>query len=285
MQNGSLKSAFGGLLLALVACGLVRPSYAEETGVNPPAESPRPAYHLSAEGDLYISADGSVLDYKLQSKNLSPEIAVLVDKKIRGWRFEPIIVDGKPVTAKTRLDLSLNATPVPGGYQLRIAGVGFGNPVRKPLGLKPPTYPIPANRAGVEADVVLLLTLNGNGRVVKSDVERTSLSGKGPQRVVTQWADMFEKSAQDAVRHWRFELTEQVDGKAASKSRVRIPVIYRLDNTKGWRAMVPVVRPGHYLQFEDDKRLANASMAPTDQRPQSLDSDFILRDKVIGTAL
>jgi len=265
------------------------PAHALESPPGQRASAQQPAFHLRVEGDLYVGPDGAVIDYRLRDKALTPEIAALVDKQVRGWRFEPILVDGSAVTAKTRLSLELNAIPVAAGYQLRIAGLGFGNPTRRSNNLQPPKYPMAARVRGVEAEVILILSVDGRGHVVKTDVESTSLSGKGPQRVVTQWADMFEDSAKDAARHWSFEMTESVDGETAAVTPVRVPVNYRMEDSRGWRAMVPVERqPGHYIepgQAGAGTRLANSGPPNDREQPQALESRFKLMNQVIGTTL
>lgn len=242
-------------------------------------------YQVTIEGDLYVGPDGTVTDYQLRSDDLSQVIAGLVDKQVRSWRFEPILVDGRAVRAKTSLKLALTVSPVAGGYRLHVAGVGFGNPVRRSQGLKPPEYPSLASRAGVGGEVMLVLTVDGSGDVVEADVESTSLSGKGPQRVVEQYADMFEYSAKAAARRWHFDMTERIDGKAMT-TRVRVPVSFRIAGVKGWTAMVPVLRPGHYLESHghDDAQLAAAGDSAT-QEPQALNTRFRLKDEVVGRAL
>lgn len=248
---------------------------------------PQATYQITVDGDLYIGTEGAVTDCKLRNDDLTPAIAALVDKQVRSWRFEPILVDGRAVKAKTSLKLVLTASPVAGGYQLHVTGVGFGNPVRRSQGLKPPEYPMVARQVGIGADVTLVLTIDGDGHVAAADVESTSLSGKGPPRVMVQWADLFERSAKVAARRWRFDMTETVDGKAVS-TRVRVPVSFRIDGMQGkWTAMVPVVRPGHYLKHDDGNdgmRLA-ATGGRASQEPQALDTRFRLKDKVIGRAL
>ena len=63
---------------------------------------------MSADGEIRIAPDGHVTDYKLKS-TLSPTIAALVDRNVRSWRFEPIVVDGNPVAAKTALLAEIGA--------------------------------------------------------------------------------------------------------------------------------------------------------------------------------
>ena len=58
-------------------------------------------YELTVHGELYIGPEGTVTDLKLRSADLSPEIAAMVDRQVRKWRFEPILVDGRAVNAKT----------------------------------------------------------------------------------------------------------------------------------------------------------------------------------------
>jgi TonB family protein len=255
----------------------------------PDVAEPQPTYRIKVEGDLYIGTEGMVTDFRLRSTDLAPDIAAMVGKGVRSWRFEPILVDGRPVNAKTSLELELSLLPVAGGYQLKVVGLGFGNPVRQSHSLQPPEYPSQARRVGLEADVGLVLTVDGDGRVAAVDVESTSLSGKGPQRVMVQWADLFERSAKVAARRWRFEMTETVGGMAVS-TRVRVPVQFRITGGQSnWTAFVPVVRPGHYAELKrgdgkDDAQLA-ASDDRASQQPQALDTRFRLKDDVIGKVL
>ena len=248
---------------------------------------PDATYKLTVHGDLYIGPEGTVTDLELRNADLTTEIAALVDRQVRKWRFEPILVDGRAVNAKTRMKLELSLEPVAGGHQLRVVGVGFGNPVRHSRRLRPPDYPMEARRADVGADVTLLLTIDAEGRVAKVDVRSTSLTGKGPQEVMVAWADMFEHSAKLGARRWRFEMTESVDGKPVS-TRVLVPVSFRIEGMeRNWVTMVPVVRPGHYLERgsrDDDARLADASGGGTGE-PQAIDSRFRLKDEVVGRAL
>ena len=65
-----------------------------------------PILELQAVGDVQIGADGHVLNYTLKNK-LAPVISALVDKNVRKWTFDPVLIDGKPVIAKTSVHSSL----------------------------------------------------------------------------------------------------------------------------------------------------------------------------------
>lgn len=271
--------------LAVGMAGALQPAMAAKPEPSVAADKAA-TYGIEVEGDLYIGTDGSVRDYKLQSRDLTPEIAAAVDKRIRDWRFEPILVDGQPVVAKTKLKLQLQAEPIAEGYRLRVASIGFGGPQLNRPKLAPPRYPESALRAGVEADVTLVLRLDQNGRVTEAEAEQTSLSGKGPERIMREWAEIFEKNALSTARRWSFQLTEEVGGETAAMTSVRIPVKYRMSGREGWRAMVPV-GPRKPLPWADAET-GLASVAPVDLKDgetQSLDSRFKLKDKMVGTLL
>ena len=75
------------------------------------AQTTAPVLDLEAEGEVQIAPDGKVSDYRLTS-SLTPAVATVVDRSVRSWSFEPIVVDGKPVVAKTAMHLALKAEPV-----------------------------------------------------------------------------------------------------------------------------------------------------------------------------
>jgi len=282
-------SWFGrGIALALVLVGGA--AVAATPGQRPEVVQTQATYEITVDGDLQIGTEGRVTDFKLRSRDVTADIAALVDKQVRSWRFEPILVDGRAVNAKTSLALQLTLSPIAGGYTLHVANVRFGNPVRRSRNLRPPTYPMVARRGGVGAEVTLILTVDGDGHVSEVDVESTSLSGKGPHQVMVQWADLFESSAKMAAHRWSFDMTEAIDGHPTG-TRVRVPVLFIMEGMESkWTAWVPVPRPGHYAEPDDDDagddgaRLADAG-SPRSQEPQALDSRFHLKDDVIGRAL
>ena len=114
------------------------------------ADQKAPAYEMTADGVVQIAPDGHVSDYRLND-GLSPTIAELVRKSVMGWRFEPVVVDGRAVVAKTAMQIQLSAEPAAGKadeFVVRVTEVKFGSPKR--AGGRPPHYPEQAAHARVE---------------------------------------------------------------------------------------------------------------------------------------
>src|SRR6202000_56835 len=92
------------------------------------AEKKRPVLEMSAVGEVHIAPAASVSDYRLQNK-MAPEVATLVDRGVRAWHFEPVLVDGQPVVAKTVMRVNLKAVPVDSdNYRIEVVNVIFGEP-------------------------------------------------------------------------------------------------------------------------------------------------------------
>jgi hypothetical protein len=155
-QVRTFKATCAALLIAL----LIPPAFAQQT---------TPTLSLQSAGQIQITVDGSVSDYK-PSAVLAAPIASLIDRSVRLWRFEPIKVDGIPVVASTAMHMELRAEPIANSdeLKLRIVAVDFGDAVRTDHTV-PPEYPYPALRAGLEARVMLFLSLDETGKVVKAE--------------------------------------------------------------------------------------------------------------------
>lgn len=253
------------------------------------AKPPMPAYELNANGEIEIGPDGKVRNYTLDGK-LSAEIAQVVDRRVRAWTFEPIVVDGKAVIAKTRLRLVLLATPVDDEhYALQVENAWFGEPESGST-MTPPRYPREAVMAGIGAKVVLAIRTDAQGRVTDVMAEQTSLSARGRPKVEEKWRNVFEKASMNAARSWMFRSSEELDGKLTS-SVIRVPVSFSLTMSPGtggknaWRGYVPgPVRPIPWVQ-DDTVASQSDRDALQDGVAQSLSSRFRLHDDVIGKVL
>ena len=71
-------------------------------GIASAQHSTAPVIELTARGEIQIAPDGHVSDYELKTK-LAPSVAQALDRAVRGWRFEPVLVDGRAVAAKTTM--------------------------------------------------------------------------------------------------------------------------------------------------------------------------------------
>jgi len=264
-----------GFVLAVVAC------------VVQAATPPSREFTLSLGGDLVIDEQGAVKRYQLDD-GLAPVLAGLVQRNVESWRFEPVVVDGRPVVARTRMRLALLARDRgDGDYVLKVESVGFGE--RKPRpGQAPPRYPKDALRAGVEARVILTLRVDAEGNVVDALPYQTSLSKKGHEARLRK---LFEDVSLEAVRGWKYQPGEEVGGVPVA-GVVLVPLEYTLAqgrtkqelerSQKRWRSYLP--GPVTPAPWADAQALA-ATGAGVTEEAVALHSHFRLRSDVIGKAL
>lgn len=246
---------------------------------------------MNAEGEVQIAPDGSVSEYRLQSK-LAPQIGDVIDRNVRAWHFQPVVIDGRPVTAKTAMHILLKAEPVDGktdNYTLRVASMRFG--AMRVVRVKPPQYPPVAVRAHVGGKVMLAARLDANGKVIDVQAYQTSLDARArTEREAEEFRQIFEKAALAAARDWQYDLSERIDGKAVGMNAM-IPVTFNLCNrpcsnqsSDIWRALIPgPVHPAPWMsrQVADSDGLSKLG----DGEVMPLDSRFHLKDEVIGRKL
>jgi hypothetical protein len=253
-----------------------------------------PTLEMSADGEIQIAVDGHVSDYRLQSK-LAPVVASLVDHDVRGWTFEPVVVDGVAVVAKTAMHLDLKAEPdgAKDHYKIRIVNVTFGAPRRSENDqTRPPHYPEAAVSGHVGAKVLLYVRLDDSGRIVDAQPCQTSLDKRtSSENEAERWRKLFEKASIAAAKGWRYDLSEAINGKPIGTIAV-IPVVYnvaefgaRKPESGEWKAYVAgPVHPAPWSKIEgvaDNRGLSTLQ----DGQALSLESRFRLKDDVIGKTL
>jgi hypothetical protein len=211
------------------------------------AEPPRlDLYTARAEGSLTIGTDGRVLEVALTSEaELGDGVLAGFEQRIRAWRFEPIIEDGKPVNVKGTMYLGLVAAQEVGSATVTygIRHVQFLDPPgasSDPRGMSrmvQPKYPTDAVRVGVGADVGLLVKVGEGGQVEAVTAERLALLGiSSRQPRQERLARQFRESAEGVARKWVFA------GHAPGEV-VRVPIRYtsakRGSAPIGWIQTVP----------------------------------------------
>jgi hypothetical protein len=244
-----------------------------------------PTAELSVNGDIQIGPDGHVTDCWLKTK-MAPTVAALVDRTVRGWHFEPVTLDGRPVNAKTTMNLRLSATPAPNdSYSLRIESVHFGT--LSQTNRKPPTYPSDAVRAGLGARVVLYLIIGESGHVIDAMPGQTSLTMRAKdEREAEMWRKRFEKVSLEAVKSWRYDTSELVDGKRVAKRYAIAPIVFYVNPEHQWTTYVPgPVHPSWWDKKTADGKSEQRFAQLTDGETASANSNFRLKDDVIGKTL
>jgi hypothetical protein len=256
------------------------------------AATPAPMLEMNADGEVQIAVDGSVSDYRLRSA-LTPAVAALVDRNVRQWHFEPIIVDGNAVVAKTAVHIGLNAELIDGkdNYRLRVTAVQFGQPQRNAK-TRAPRYPIQAVEVHLGAKVLLAVRLDETGRVIDAQAYQTSLDARPRSDSEAEfWRRLFERASVAAAKDWRYDMTETINGKPIGANAI-VPIVFNVrevgtpEPAPGhWKAYLPgPVRPAPWMTEQAIADSGDLS-AVGDGQALALDSRFHLRDDVIGKAL
>jgi hypothetical protein len=250
----------------------------------------KPVLEMTADGEVQIGVDGHVSDYRIKNK-LTPELDALIEKSVRGWSFDPVVIDGKAVVASTAIHLRLKAEPrdQPDRFTVKIVDAQFGDPQLRKEG-HPPRYPQAAVAAGLGAKVMLSVRLDNTGKVVDVLPYQTSLDHRPSSELeALHWRHLFEDSSIAAARTWRFDLSETVNGNPIG-TNVMVPIVYSLRGsgihtpTSGeWTAyLAGPVQPAPWMHTAPG---ADGIAALGDGQALSLDSRFRLKDNVIGKSL
>ncbi len=221
---------------------------------------------MRVDGELTIGTEGQVLTYKIRSK-LDPQLQTLLDKAIPRWRLSPVRQGGKPVNARTPMRITLAATQVPQGYEVRLDNVVF-KPISKEdyeaqeaavrarlasgesltVGeeppsqtvvferrqMQPPGYPFGLMRAGVEGMVLLRLRLNPDGTVADAMASQSSLFNiKGSNQTLDRARGLREKESLRAARHWAWTVTAaHPERLTAEDLTISVPVEFRMGSSR-----------------------------------------------------
>ena len=230
-------------------------------GATPPVDPPDmadPVYATRVDSTIEIGPDGGMLRYEPITQLKEP-LASRVRAMAEGLRFEPVLVDGKPVIARTRMRLHLAAEPMgDGNLRVSVEHVGFpddgddreataragtpGNPyIHGVADRMPLTYPKSALRMELSGRVMVALRLAPDGSVIDAVPRQSALYGvKGADRSLARGLAILERAATQAIRRWRFDV--RVPEGAYPKPEeltAAINVEYLLDNLKP--------RPGLWL--------------------------------------
>jgi TonB family protein len=215
-------------------------------------------------GSIDIAPDGSVGGYSIDKQDVVPDyVRAYLAREVPGWKFEPVVMDGRPVRARTPMSLRLVATPAEGGnFRVSMAGVNFGesrddatDQVTRDR-IRPPEYPAEAARVGGKGTVYLVLKLGHDGKVEDSVVEQVNLTAIGDERQMQRLRKSLGDASLKAARFWTFHPPTTGDGAGAGSWSVRVPVRFFLaDDREGaygtWQAYLP--GPRQRASWVDEK--------------------------------
>lgn len=187
---------------------------------------------MPVKGEIGIDPQGNVFDYTI-STLLTPEVKQVVDRSVRQWKFEPVIRDGKPGYAKSRMDLTLIAHKVDAGYQLQVEHVRFTGS-RESVSMVPPRYPSEAIRQRISADVLLAIRIDRDGKVQDAMAVQSALPNtKGSERVLNRWRKLFEDASVEVAKRWRFKPADS-SLEEENETTVIVPVDFRMEDMAGY---------------------------------------------------
>lgn len=221
-------------LAALLACLLAFSVHADDVLVT-----------LDASGEIEIGPDGRVIAHRLDDRLREP-VARAIARTVETWTFEPVLEDGKPVIAVTRMHLVIEAIEQSkDAVALRLKHVWFGDQLTR-VESKAPRYPTDAIRARLDAHVVLALRLDETGRVVDAHPFRTSFAPGVTDGVAKRFRPRFEKACVEAALHWRYDADVSRPGGVT----VFAPVVYTIDRggQRGTQGRWLAWEPGEALQ-------------------------------------
>lgn len=249
------------------------------------AQSGKAALEMDADGEVQIATDGHVSDYRLTTR-LAPAVAELVDRSARGWKFEPVLVDGRPVLAKTHMHLRLRAEPTGSGDQvrLRVVETNFGAP--KGIRMKPPHYPEEAVQLHLGGRVLLTLKIDEQGNVIDVLPYQTSLDHRASsEQEAEHYRGVLERASIAAARTWHFDMTEMINGKPMGTVAM-VPIMYTVRDTatpppNKWRAFAP--GPVHPAPWSGQQVVDAATLK--EGAAAALQSRFHLKEPIDGKLL
>lgn len=246
-----MKRATGFLVGLLAACTMVA-GVADDLGKNFEAS-------MVVTGTITVNPDGSVNGYTLdQQDKLPPAVMKIAAATIPNWKFQPVLDNDAPVSAKSSMSLRLVAHPIDEQHAtVRISGALFGSDAwqakdssecRNGACLiarkrQPPSYPVYAARRQVSGTAYLVQEIGRNGRVDQQAVERVNLRNTGSAADVRYWSKMFADASLAAARDWTYQVPTSGEEAKQDHWVVSVPVNFTLDNYEyaygQWEPYIP----------------------------------------------
>lgn len=221
-------------------------------------------------GKIAINADGTVSGYQIDDEDKVPGHVLLnIGRWVPGWRFEPVLVDGKAMPARAKMTLRVLARPVDDGrFEISIASTSFGDDDALPtdtvkgLQMYPPGYPTDMVSAGGEGRVYLVLKVGRDGKAEDVMVEQVNLHVYATTRRMENFRKRLSAAAASAARRWTFAPPTTGELAQHSSWSMRVPVDFKLGGGEKiaygeWQAYLPGPRkPIPWL--EDDEPASDA---------------------------
>ena len=207
---------------------------------------------LLVKGSIQTHADGSVSALLIDQPEKFPASLVdFVRKQVMEWKFEPVVVDGKAMPARSPFSLRLVARVLDKDkYSLAIRNASFhGEPAAEGEAITrakapAPRYPAEVLSSGATGSVYVVVKIGRDGRVVDSTVEQVNLRTLGTEKQMAKWRAQLGEETLRAVRNWRYN--PPVKGEQADDEfwLARVPVDFVIDRKAApaygkWEMYIP----------------------------------------------
>jgi len=216
-------------------------------------------FYVDVRGSLVVEPDGSVGEVDLQMPGD-------VEQDYRAWlmkqRFEPVEIDGRIVRAKAFFQLDAVATTIPGTrrVELGVAELTFVDPPKNADGdaaseffvsMKAPRYPERQAIRNLGAEIVLMLQLDAEGRVIRAGVASATLAAREARSTSQASRDIeaFASQTLRAAKQWILRSDAGGDSRT-----VLLPVRFTPPgiDPDGWVPAIPMqVQPLSWMSEND----------------------------------
>lgn len=202
-------------------------------------------------GQVNIGTEGQVEGFVLDQREKVPaDLAGFVDRSVQTWRFEPIVRDGKPVRARTQVSIRLVANSGPDGKDMvTLDAANFGEYDNAStdqvtsVKLQPPKFPSAALDVGGSGDVMLILKIGRDGKVLDVITEQVNLRVLGDARRMQRLREAFARQSENTARRWTFRAPSTGEEKDKPFWSVRVPVSFDFGEVKRgygqWNVYIP----------------------------------------------
>lgn len=218
---------------------------------------------MRIDGELVFDTEGKVIEHRITTPNIQPALARFADDELARMRFEPVLIDGKPVNARTFARMTLAARTLDDGkYEVGIDNVLFfkgkfdasGAPrldteddrsdrllgagwtiAKRPRDI---SYPIGLMHANIGGAVTVRVLLREDGTVENAFATQSALFNvRGKDKVLDRGRELLEQATLSAIRTWRFNPPAKRGAPDDPEWRSgNIPVFFYMDSTPSQRA-------------------------------------------------
>lgn len=159
----------------------------------------------------------------------------LITRRVSSWQYLSASRDGVPQSATTYVRVDACAVPVEGGYRLDVDFDGNGPRAAGGQPLPPPRYPHEVQMRGIEAELAVVVNIDGQGNTSFERFENETFHG-GRSRINAEMRNKLKTELRQWAKTLRFD-PERIAGQPVPMTQIRIPVIFTLaDGRADWEA-------------------------------------------------